>query len=91
MNAEILFATSLGPLYKYLLQQPIFRGNFSCPDICMYFSFQVVTAGLGWAGAEWVLSRFLMLWVGARGAEFDWKYIQSSLESNISLVSHLHF
>lgn len=47
---------------------------------------KVLTAGVGWAGAELVLSRFLMLWVGARGAEFDWKYIQKCLESNISLV-----
>ena len=26
------------------------------------------------------------LWVGARGIEFDWKYIQMSIDSNISLV-----
>ena len=30
--------------------------------------------------------RFLPLWVGARGIEFDWKYIQMSLDSNIALV-----
>ncbi|KAF4521564.1 hypothetical protein B566_EDAN001284 [Ephemera danica] len=50
---------------------------------------KVLTAGVGWAGAELILSRFLMLWVGARGAEFDWKYIQKCLESNISLVQHI--
>uniref|UniRef100_A0A0A9YXN6 BOS complex subunit TMEM147 n=1 Tax=Lygus hesperus TaxID=30085 RepID=A0A0A9YXN6_LYGHE len=50
---------------------------------------KLLTAGLGWAGAEAVLSRFLLLWVGARGAEFDWKYMQKSLESNISLVQHI--
>ena len=27
------------------------------------------------------------MWVGARGIEFDWKYIQMSFESNINLVS----
>lgn len=48
---------------------------------------KVLTAGIGWAGAEVLLTRFLLLWVGARGAEFDWKYIQKSLESNINLVS----
>lgn len=47
---------------------------------------KVLTAGVGWAGAELILSRCILLWVGARGAEFDWKYIQKSLESNISLV-----
>ena len=31
--------------------------------------------------------RVLPLWVGARGIEFDWKYIQLSLDSNVSLVS----
>ena len=44
-------------------------------------------AGLGWATAELVMTRFIPLWVGARGTEFDWKYIQMSLESNINLVS----
>lgn len=34
----------------------------------------------------WLL-RCLPLWVGARGIEFDWKYIQMSFDSNISLVS----
>ncbi|XP_067009720.1 BOS complex subunit TMEM147 [Anabrus simplex] len=50
---------------------------------------KILTAGVGWAGAEIVLTRFLLLWVGARGAEFDWTYIQKSLESNISLVQHI--
>lgn len=50
---------------------------------------KVLTAGIGWAGAEVLLTRFLLLWVGARGAEFDWKYIQKSLESNINLVSNV--
>ncbi|GLH01090.1 Uncharacterized protein GBIM_07310 [Gryllus bimaculatus] len=50
---------------------------------------KVLTAGVGWAGAEIVLTRFLLLWVGARGAEFDWMYIQKSIESNISLVQHI--
>lgn len=48
---------------------------------------KLITAGLGWAAAEVILSRGLMLWVGARGAEFSWMYIQKCLESNISLVS----
>lgn len=51
---------------------------------------KILTAGIGWAGAEVILTRFLDLWVGARGAEFDWKYIQNSLDSNICLVSFVH-
>lgn len=50
---------------------------------------KVLTAGIGWATAEVILSRAILLWVGARGAEFDWKYIQKCLESNISLVQHV--
>ncbi|XP_014261934.1 transmembrane protein 147 [Cimex lectularius] len=50
---------------------------------------KLLTAGLGWAGAEAILTHFLPLWVGARGAEFHWKYIQKSLDSNISLVQHI--
>ena len=37
---------------------------------------------------RWLLFfRVVPLWVGARGVEFDWKYIQMSLDSNVSLVS----
>merc|ERR1719273_868200 len=50
---------------------------------------KVLTAGLGWAFAELVLTRVIFLWVGARGIEFDWKYIQNSFEANISLLHHI--
>merc|ERR1719188_1300806 len=39
-------------------------------------------------GIYLVMSRLVFLWVGARGVEFDWRYIQKSFEANISL---LHF
>lgn len=52
---------------------------------------KLITAGLGWATAEVILTRGLVLWVGARGAEFSWLYIQKCLESNISLVKCIHF
>ena len=45
-----------------------------------------MTAGVGWATAELFVTRVLPLWFGARGTEFDWKYIQMSLESNVNLV-----
>lgn len=50
---------------------------------------KLITAGLGWATAEVILSRGLLLWFGARGTEFQWMYIQKCLESNILLVQHL--
>ena len=42
---------------------------------------------LGWATAELIMTRLVPLWVGARGVEFDWKYIQMSFDANVSLVS----
>merc|ERR1719283_551149 len=51
-------------------------------------SVKILVAGLGWAMAELILTRLVFLWVGARGVEFDWRYIQKSFEANISL---LHF
>ena len=33
------------------------------------------------------MTRLIPLWVGARGVEFDWKYIQMSFDANVSLVS----
>lgn len=48
-----------------------------------------LVAGIGWATAELLLTRCVPLWVGARGLEFDWKYIQLSFDSNVSLVQHI--
>ena len=48
-----------------------------------------LVAGMGWATAELVMTRVVPMWVGARGTEFDWKYIQLSLESNVNLVSYI--
>lgn len=48
-----------------------------------------MVAGLGWATAELLMTRFIPLWVGARGVEFDWKYVQMCFESNINLVHHI--
>merc|ERR1719370_2677132 len=50
---------------------------------------KILVAGVGWAFAEFLLTRVIFLWVGARGVEFDWTYIQKSLDSNVSLVHYL--
>ena len=50
---------------------------------------KVLVAGVGWAFAELVLTRVIFLWVGARGIEFDWKYIQNSFDANISLIHYV--
>ncbi|TFJ96225.1 3-hydroxybutyryl-CoA dehydrogenase [Platysternon megacephalum] len=51
--------------------------------------YKIMVAAMGWATAELVMSRCIPLWVGARGIEFDWKYIQMSIDSNISLVHYI--
>jgi len=50
---------------------------------------KVLIAGIGWATAELILTRLLSLWVGAKGIEFQWRYIQESFDANISLAHHL--
>lgn len=35
-----------------------------------------------------LVTRSVMLWVGARGSEFDWRYVRSCAESNVALLQH---
>merc|ERR1719211_628362 len=84
--------------HKFDLVQDFLRATVDLADLVgIYLVMQrvsgkgqvkVLVAGLGWAFAELVLTRPVFLWVGARGVEFDWKYIQKSFDANISL---LHF
>jgi hypothetical protein len=83
-------------LKKFDLVHDIFRATVDIADLVGIYivmqrvsgkgSVKILVAGLGWAMAELVLTRLVFLWVGARGVEFDWRYIQKSLDSNISLV-----
>lgn len=50
---------------------------------------KILVAGVGWAFADFLLTRVIFLWVGARGIEFDWKYMQKSFDANIDLVHYL--
>ena len=36
-----------------------------------------------------IISKFLHLWFGARGIEFDWRYMQLCLDSNFILLQHV--
>merc|ERR1719319_1176499 len=84
--------------HKFNLVKDFLRATVDLADLVgIYFVMQrvsgkgqvkVLVAGLGWAFAELVLTRLVFLWVGARGVDFDWRYIQKSLDANISL---LHF
>ncbi|CAF1430811.1 unnamed protein product, partial [Didymodactylos carnosus] len=63
--------------------------HFVLTRICGKTEIKYLVVAVGWASAELVVTKFLPLWVGARGIEFDWKYIQMSLDSNIALIHHL--
>ncbi|XP_011562658.3 transmembrane protein 147 [Plutella xylostella] len=49
---------------------------------------KILTAAIGWASAEVLVTRSIMLWVGARGSEFDWRYVQASAASSVALAQH---
>merc|ERR1719494_83483 len=50
---------------------------------------KVLVAGLGWATSEFLTTKLIPLWVGARAIEFDWLHTQLSFDANISLVLYL--
>jgi len=47
---------------------------------------KVMIATMGWGGAQAVFSNLFSFWFGARSQEFDWKYIQLAVDSNITLA-----
>ena len=60
----------------------------SC-GLVVYYVVRIIysVCSIGWGLSEALATRLLPLWFGARGTEFNWKYIQSSFECNINLVS----
>eukprot|EP00274_Cyanoptyche_gloeocystis_P002839 CAMPEP_0196660506 /NCGR_PEP_ID=MMETSP1086-20130531/40120_1 /TAXON_ID=77921 /ORGANISM="Cyanoptyche gloeocystis , Strain SAG4.97" /LENGTH=354 /DNA_ID=CAMNT_0041994949 /DNA_START=37 /DNA_END=1098 /DNA_ORIENTATION=+ len=47
---------------------------------------KILGVGLGWGTAESILFRLAPVWLGAKGMEFDWSVIYTSIEANISLL-----
>jgi hypothetical protein len=47
--------------------------------------------GIGWSTAEAIVSYLIPLWIGARGMEFSWQYIEMGVTSNINLVCTICF
>ncbi|CAI2347875.1 unnamed protein product [Caenorhabditis sp. 36 PRJEB53466] len=45
-----------------------------------------VVGGLGWGFAHSVAHRLVLLWVGARGSAFTWRWVQTSLDSSSDLL-----
>ncbi|CAB3403539.1 unnamed protein product [Caenorhabditis bovis] len=44
-----------------------------------------IVAGLGWGFTHSVAHRAVLLWVGARGSAFTWRWIQTALDSSCDL------
>jgi len=52
---------------------------------------RVLAVGLGWTFAESLILYLIPLWMGARGMEFEWEYVEMGVASNISLLLHIGF
>lgn len=48
--------------------------------------FNVLTAGMGWSVAMLLSSKYVPIWVGTRGLEFEWRYLCLSFQANLELV-----
>lgn len=54
-------------------------------------SLRILCVALGWTGAQSLASYLIPLWIGARGPEFKWDYIQMGVTSNVSLLLMVGF
>lgn len=54
-------------------------------------SLRILCVTVGWTGAQALASYLIPLWIGARGPEFNWEYIQMGIASNVSLLLMLGF
>jgi len=52
---------------------------------------KALSVGLGWAIGDSIISNLAEFWMGARGFEFDWKYVRLAIQSNINLPLFLSF
>jgi len=50
---------------------------------------RILAVALGWGFVESLILYLIPLWMGARGLEFSWEFIQMAVESNINLFVHL--
>jgi len=48
-----------------------------------------VAVGLGWAVTDSIITKLIPLWLGAKGQEFSYEYLQMAIDSNILLVFYI--
>jgi len=57
------------------------------PSLSKYATHTRITAiALGWSCAQSVALYLIPIWIGARGMEFSWKYIEMGVSSNINIA-----
>jgi len=54
-------------------------------------SARILCVGIGWSAGEAIASYLIPLWIGARGMEFSWQYIEMGISANINLWLHTAF
>nr|CAH8830644.1 unnamed protein product [Trichobilharzia regenti] len=69
-----------GSLLEIFVISLIVRGTF-CRN-----EFNVIASSLGWSVSSLVATKYIPIWVGTRGLEFDWSYLCLSYEANLDLV-----
>ncbi len=93
--AFLLDSESDSPLFSHFL-----RGFFGLLDLFAIFyaltnfsglgkftaKRRILVLAIGWSFASSLTSFLIPLWIGARGPEFSWKFIEMSVESNIFFV-----
>jgi len=91
-------------LAEFSLSLELMKSFISIIDaVSLYFIFvsrsiissnartKILAVGLGWATAESIVSRLAPLWIGARGVEFSWTYLITSMEGTVSVFYYLAF
>eukprot|EP00823_Brevimastigomonas_motovehiculus_P000321 TRINITY_DN10414_c0_g1_i1.p1 TRINITY_DN10414_c0_g1~~TRINITY_DN10414_c0_g1_i1.p1 ORF type:complete len:226 (-),score=31.89 TRINITY_DN10414_c0_g1_i1:227-904(-) len=54
-------------------------------------SDRLLIVSIGWSFAEALLTNLIPFWMGARGMEFSWEYIQMAITSNLNILLILGF
>ncbi|CAH8436498.1 unnamed protein product [Heterobilharzia americana] len=69
-----------GVILEIIVISMIVRGSL-CRN-----EFGVIASSLGWSISSLVATKYVLIWVGTRGLEFDWSYLCLSYEANLDLV-----
>ncbi|TGZ66362.1 hypothetical protein CRM22_005357 [Opisthorchis felineus] len=48
--------------------------------------FSILASSIGWATASLLSTKYIPIWFGTKGLEFDWRYICLSYQANLEMV-----